>query len=102
LNRTLALERPNTLAWLLMAAALAVPGFGGTPTMVGFSLTRPGALAMADKPKPTKGTYHDSVGPIPADNWDNDLPYNPKVDLTDYADLEKELDAELAKNKPKK
>lgn len=96
------LERPNTLAWLLMAAALAIPGFGAPPPMVALSLTKPGVLAMADKPKPTKGEYHDSVGPIPADNWDNDLPYNPKVDVTPYAELEKKLDAELAKLKPKK
>lgn len=42
---------------------------------------------MAPKPK---ADYHSKLGPIPPDNWDNDLPYNPDTDTTpgslaDYA-----------------
>ena len=42
---------------------------------------------MAEKPK---ADYRSKVGPIPPDNWDNDLPYNPDTDtspgsLADFA-----------------
>lgn len=94
---SLAFDR-NLLAWLLMAATLAVPS-AGPVNLVASVLTRTGVHAMAEKPKTD---YRSKVGPIPPDNFDNDLPYNPKVDVSDYDELAKKLDAELAKNKGKR
>jgi hypothetical protein len=101
LTKALTLERGNLAAGLLFAAMLAIPN-GGTGPVPMIAYVPPGTAVniMAPKPKP-KATWHDSVGPLPADNWDNDLPYNPDVDVTPYADLEKALDAELGK-KPKR
>jgi hypothetical protein len=99
--RVLNLERWPMMAGLLVAATLFVPNGTGTVPVIAY--VPPGTVGNIMAPKP-KTTWHDSVGPLPADNWDNDLPYNPDVDVTPYADLEKELDAELAKakGKPKK
>jgi hypothetical protein len=85
LNNVLTFDR-RMLAWLLIAAALAVPSYGPV-SLLSSALSRTGAFAMAEKPKPE---YRSKVGPIPPDNWDNDLPYNPDTDtspgsLSDFA-----------------
>jgi hypothetical protein len=49
-------------------------------------------------PTKPKTDYRSKLGPIPPDNFDNDLPYNPDVDVSNFRDFEKNLDAELAKN----
>jgi hypothetical protein len=91
---------PNMLPWLMMAASLLVPGTG-PPSLVASTVPIGIAVSiMAPKPKP-KGEWHDSVGPIPADNWDNDLPYNPDVDMTGYEELEKAAAATAAKARAK-
>ncbi len=93
-----ALTRPKLMAvWLLAAAAALVP-FDGTVNLLPSVGT--GGSIMASKPKATD--YRSKVGPIPPDNFDNDLPYNPDVDVSDYKDLEKTLDAELEKTKGKR
>jgi hypothetical protein len=98
LSNVLTFDRRMLLAWLLVAAALAIPSYGPAP-LISSALTRTGAFTMAEKPKTD---YRSKLGPIPPDNFDNDLPYNPDVDVSDYDELAKKLDAELAKSKPKK
>jgi hypothetical protein len=96
-NKTLALNRGTVFAaWFMAAAAFAVPTAGPTPMI---ALVPPiGVTVMAPKPKPTD---HDKVGPIPADNWDNDLPYKPDVDMTGYDDLAKAVADVAAKERAK-
>jgi hypothetical protein len=73
------LERRSWLAWLLIAAALAIPHSYAPVSLLSSAISRTGAFTMAEKPKPE---YRSKVGPIPPDNWDNDLPYNPDTDTS--------------------
>lgn len=98
--KALTLERGNLVAGLLFAAALMIPNGTGPAPMLAWVPPGTTVNIMAPKPKP-KATWHDSVGPLPADNWDNDLPYNPDVDMTGYEDLAKAVEDAAAKERAK-